>query len=791
MKRTPPQQPLSLAAAMLMALSTTAVAEDTNPAPSLTADTPAATLPEIRVRDARERPNSPNSGYQSGIVTSAKTKQLAKDIPQAITTVTEQLMLDSNADTMKGALRHVAGLTFNSGEGGRIGDNIMLRGFYSFGDLYLDGIRDVAQYNREVFHVEQIDVLRGSAAMLFGRGQAGGVVNRVSKQPGLVDRTEVSATVGTDHYGRVTADVNKVLGENMALRITAMKTDADSSRDGVESKRKGLAPTLRWGIGTTDEFSLGYLYLDTNNVPDYGVPFVSELATITRSQVNRRPLDVPASRFYGTSSDYEKNRTSISTGIWTHRFSQDTELRTVARFADYTRDLWAVAPRLPGGVTMDTVTDLTTITRGRQARGGKEETVTVQSDLTTRFAAAGMKHEALFGAEWLKEKARRWSYTAINVTAPSTTVGDPDPDDAVPNAYGNRIHFNPAGYEGKSIGVYAQDQIEFIPQWKFLIGLRRDRMDADYASLASATNVTTAFNLKYNEWSYRSGLLFQPSDLSTYYFSWSDSFNPTADLYQLSPANIKYDAERSRTVELGAKWELFDGALSLRTALYRATKFNERNTDLEQATTALLSKERHTDGFEIEAAGRITPTWDVFGGIALMRAEIDEQYGGNYLGTFADVSGGAYAAGQAANAARPVYNGRYNPNTIGLTPRNTPDYTFNLWTTYRFMPSWRAGVGIEGKGSRLAYGIGQCDSATRNANTGLWSYNACAPVSQGKAPNFVRTDLMLSYEQPGYELKLNVLNVFDKRYYEALYENGGFAVPGTERGYQFTATVRF
>jgi catecholate siderophore receptor len=789
MKNTASPQPLSLAAAMLMVLSTGSAAQ-TPIASAATPDTPAATLPEIEVRDARERPNSPNDGYQSGIVRSAKTKQLAKDIPQAITTVTEQLMLDSNADTMKSALRHVAGLTFNSGEGGRIGDNIMLRGFYSFGDLYLDGIRDVAQYNRETFHVEQIDVLRGSAAMLFGRGQAGGVINRVSKQPGLVDRTEVSATVGSFDYGRVTADVNKVLGENMALRISAMKTDAGSSRRGVESEREGLAPTLRWGIGTADEFSLGYLYLTTDNVPDYGVPFISRPGTITRTQVTRRPIDVPASRFYGTSSDYEQNDTQIGTGIWTHRFSQDTELRTVARFADYKRDLWAVAPRLPGGATTATVTDATAITRGRQARGGQENTYTLQSDLTTKFDLGGMKHEALFGLELLREKADRWAYTSINVTAPNTTVGDPDPDATVPVGYGNRIRFNPAGYEGDSIGLYAQDQIEFMPHWKLLLGARHDRMDADYYTLNSTTLATTDFNLKYNEWSWRSGLLYQPTDLSTYYFAWSDSFNPTADLYQLNN-NVRYDAERSRTLELGIKWELFDGAMSLRTALYRATKFNERNTDLEQANSAVLSKERHTDGFEIEAAGRITPDWDVFAGVALMRAEIDEQFEGELLGTFAQVSGGAFAAGQAANAALPVYRGRYNPNSLGATPRNTPDWTLNLWTTYRLTPAWRAGVGVEAKGSRLAYGIGQCDSATQNATSGLWSYSACAPIAQGRAPSFFRTDLMLAWEQPGYDVKLNVLNVFNKRYYEALYENGGFAVPGTERAFQLTATVRF
>ncbi len=790
MKRLPPQQPLTLAAAMLMALSSTAGAEDKAPV----ADGPVPLLPEVQVREDLDRPNSPNRGYQSGIVTSAKTKQLAKDIPQAITTVTEQLMLDSNADTMKNALRHVAGLTFNSGEGGRIGDNIMLRGFYSFGDLYLDGIRDVAQYNRETFHVEQIDVLRGSAAMLFGRGQAGGVINRVSKQPGLVDRTEVSATVGSYEYGRVTADVNKVVGENAALRISAMKTDAGSSRKGVESEREGLAPTFRWGIGTADEFSIGHLYLTTNNVPDFGVPFVTRpnVGTLTDTRVTRRPLDVSARNFYGTSSDYERNDTHISTGIWTHRFSQDTELRTVARAANYKRDLWAVAPRLPAGINSSTVTDATVITRGRQARGGEEDTFTVQSDLTTKFQTAGMKHEALFGVELLREKADRWSYTAINVAAPTTTVGNPDPDVAVPSAYGNRTRFNPAGYTGNSVGLYAQDQIEFMPNWKLLLGLRHDRMDADYHTLASATGVTTNFNLKYNEWSYRSGLLYQPTDLSTYYLAWSDSFNPTADLYQLNN-NVRYDAERSRTVELGTKWELFEGALSVRTALYRATKFNERNTDLEQANSAVLSKERHTDGIEFEAAGRITEKWDIFGGVALMKAQIDEQYDGQLLGTFGDVvaaAGGTFQAGQAANANRLVYRGKYNPYSVGQTPRNTPDYTFNLWTTYRFMPNWRAGVGIEGKGSRLAYGIGQCDSASANASN-AWSYSACAPIAQGRAPSFVRTDLMLAYELPKFDVKLNVLNVFNKRYYEALYENGGFAVPGTERAFQLTVAVRY
>src|SRR5574343_45627 len=169
-----------------------------------------ATLGTVLVQDSRETQGT----YQPTTTRVGKLPQLAKDIPQSLTVVTSQLMEDTNAHTLKEALRHVSGLTFNAGEGGRIGDNFNLRGFYTFGDMYLDGIRDVAQINRETFNTEQVEVLRGSAAMLFGRGQAGGVINQVSKEPGLINKSSITGTVGSYDYKRVTADANQVVGEN-------------------------------------------------------------------------------------------------------------------------------------------------------------------------------------------------------------------------------------------------------------------------------------------------------------------------------------------------------------------------------------------------------------------------------------------------------------------------------------------------------------------------------------------------------------------------------------------------
>lgn len=677
------------------------------------------TLPTVNVKDKQDEGN----GYQGGTTRVAKTRQLPKDIPQAITIVSRQLMKDTNANTLKDALRSVSGLTFNAAEGGRIGDNFTLRGFFTYGDLYMDGIRDTAQINRETFNLEQVDVLRGSAAMIFGRGQAGGVINQVSKQAELDDKGSLSTTIGNFDYKRVTADLNKMINDETAIRFNAMKTDAGSSRNAVESKRDGFAPTIGFGIGTANEFSLSYYYLKVDNVPDFGIRFF-----------DKRPLNIPADRFFGTTQDYEINEQKLATGTYKHVFSPDSEIRTVVRQADYQRELWGVVPNLVAG----TPTDATVVNRQRQARGGNEHTLTSQTDFTTRFNTGAFKHELLAGLELLNERAARCNYGApgFAVSAPATTLGNPDPNDPVPALYGNRV-CDPASvnsYTGKTTAFYGQDMIEFIPHWKVMLGMRRDDLSANYSNGAS---------VDYGENSYRAGLSFQPNDITHYYVAANNSFSPTADLYQFTPASVKYDPEYSRNYEIGAKWELFDGNLSLRTALYRAIKYWERNQDVESAqTAALLSKKRHTNGFEIEAAGRITKRLEMFGGIAVMDAQYDEM-----------------APGQ-------------NTAWVGQRPPNTPPYTANLWATYKLDGGWKVGGGVNSVGARRASRPG----------AGLPSINI--------APGFSRYDGLVEYTRGNYDFRLNVMNILNTRNYEAVYD-GGLVTPGTERAFQFTVAYKY
>jgi catecholate siderophore receptor len=265
-----------------------------------------------------------------------------------------------------------------------------------------------------------------------------------------------------------------------------------------------------------------------------------------------------------------------------------------------------------------------------------------------------------------------------------------------------------------------------------LLGSRWDHSSNDYDRPAPAGPLSRKDIVD----SWRTGLMYQPDDETTYYISKGSSFNPSAELYQLDDRAANTPPEKSLNTEIGAKWELFEGDLSLRTSLSRSEKTNERNTDLAVSTTEnLLSGRRHTDALEVEAIGRVTPDWEVFTAVAYMDANVDK------------------AAGSQATS-------------LDKEPVNTPHYTFNLWNTYNLGAGWRAGIGIDGAGDRYA----------NTTNTTV-------------VPAYSRWDTMLSYEQQTYSVKLSLLNAFNKEYYESVYTS--FVVPGAARTLQLKAEYKF
>ncbi len=346
----------------LSLLSSVSMAQGQESAP------PESTLPAVTVTDKAEHKPEAKSTYQATTTTIGKGKQALRDIPQSITVVTEKLIVDRNLDTMKDVLRQTAGITFMAAEGGE--EDIRLRGFslQQTGDIFLDGVRDPAIYDRDTFNLDRLELLRGSASMLFGRGSTGGAVNQVTKAPYLERANEVSITGGSHSYVRGTGDFNIVTGEDAALRINAMRTTANNNGAGASIDKEGLALAYRTGIGKKVEHLFSLYYINNDNGINYGMPWIKPSASQPAgyNTVNDK-LD-PA-RYYGMSSDYTHSQGKVLSYTNTLKLGGGAELKSVIRKGEFERDQRAGTVRFASGTTdLSNFSDATVLNRGTQLK---------------------------------------------------------------------------------------------------------------------------------------------------------------------------------------------------------------------------------------------------------------------------------------------------------------------------------------------------------------------------------------------------------------------------------------
>ena len=726
--------PLLPLGAMLFASSFGAMAQQAD-ASNTSANDTRNTLKAVVVTEKAEAAQGKDS-VRATETSIGKGKQKLRDIPQSITVVTEKLIDDRNLDTLKDVLHNTAGVTFQAAEGGE--EDIRLRGFSlaTTGDIFVDGLRDPAFYERDTFNTDRIEVLRGSASMLFGRGSTGGAVNQASKMPRTITESEVSTTVGSYNYLRATGDFNISTGEDAALRINAMATKADNNGAGSRIEKKGIAAAYRFGIGTTDEFLLGLYSLQNDNGINYGVRWIKPTSTApaSTSSINE---NMDPSTYYGMRSDYNDGSANYLTASHTHRFGDDSELKTTVRKGRFTRDQRATLTNYAAGTGLNNFSDATVITRGAQNKIQDLDSTYAQSDYTTKFEALGVKHEVFAGLD-LAQEAKNVYAASATPTRPATTVGTPD-DGAWINEDARTLRKTSA-FQADNLGLYAMDMVQVAEYWKVLGGLRYDRMRGNYATYGTTGLQTNAYAQTIGDWSQRVGVLYQPNELSSYHFSWGTSFNTSADTYSYSALSANTPPEQSRNIELGAKLDSVDKRYTTRLAIFQATKFNERNTDPDTAATALLlSGQRHTTGLELDISGMLTPKWEMFGSYMWMPdAQID-------------------VAAPTANAGE----------RQGERPSLTPIHSGTVWSTYQFLPEFRAGAGINFRSEQ-----------SPNRNPGFM------------APAFTTLDLMGEYTfNERYVLKVNVANVLNKLYADGLYT--AFYTPGVGRNVQATLNVKF
>lgn len=689
------------------------------------------TLKTVTVRDSQD----PNWSKESLLVKQtgiAKGHQSIKDIPQTVTVMTEKLLVDRNYDDFREVLKATAGITFQAGETGE--EDVRMRGFSlgQAGDIYVDGLRDAPLIERDTFNTDRVEILKGSASMLFGRGSTGGIVNQVNKQPFLMDQHETNVTLGSGQMRRITGDFNLQTSASSAFRMNVMTHQADNW--GAKVDKKGMAPTYRWDIGERDEYTLGLYHLETNGQPLYNHPWlINNGNTIaSNNSVGMISPTLDAKNYYGLSSDYLRTSTSYGTLSHTHRFDQESELKTTLRYGRYERDLLASAVRFSVATDLAALSDKTALTRSFKARRGESHVLQLQSDFNNSFQWLGLKHSVLSGLDMGHEQARRNNNATAGLPANiGTWVGTPNDGAAIVDT--RAVAMN--DFSTKNLGLYIQDTLSLTEQFKLVAGVRLDHFNAQYQDVNN-----NRFDMSHNLWSPRLGALWQPTDTASYYASYGTSYNTSGDTYQYALGSYAAGSvnaktantapEKSRNIELGSKFEVFDKRGLLGVALFRSEKYNERNTDADTAATQmLLSGKRHATGMEINFAGRITPAWEVFYNHTwIPSARIDN-----------------------SNIVRGA------SQQVGDRPALTPKHSASAWSTYRLSPTWRIGGGLNYRGE-------QTPDQNRNVT----------------APAFTTVDAMAELALTDSALvKLNISNLTNKLYADALYR--GFYTPGAPR----------
>lgn len=714
--------------------------------------------------------------YKANTVSSPKYTQPLVDTPQTIQVIKKEILQEQGAASLVEALRNTPGITLQMGENGNTsaGDTFQMRGFSTQTSTYVDGIRDLGAVSRDVFNLEQIEVVKGPSGAEAGRGSASGYINLVTKLPKAENSREVSARYNTAENARLTADINQAISESTAIRLNVMGQDGGvEGRDVIENNGWAIAPSIAFGLDSDTRLYLYSQHIRQNNIPDGGIPTVGMKGFYNSDAQLNNAKEVNRSNYYGSINDYEDIDADMFTAKIESDFGESIKFTNTTRYgkSQMNRALTGInglsrtIPNTTPAQQSNNPNDWT-VARSHQGVDQENKILANVSALNVNFKTGAVEHDLVAGLEFLQEQqiSRTLSTQKPGTKAPTTPAANlynPNHDDVMPELVYTGAY---SDGETKTAAAYLFDTVKLLDnRLQFNGGVRLDYYHTDYEALAVATNATTLAitktptHLKAHDTlvSWKLGSLFKPTENSSLYASYAKSLTPpgssnfglsTETTGTQAANNPRGEPQETNHYEVGGKWDVLKNKLALNAAIYHTENENQFTQDPITLNWLQEGKTR-VQGVELGVVGQITDAWNISAGVAHMKTKQKNQQ---------------------------TFNTTTGQKTVTDSVRWSPDWTASLWTTYDIA------------GFKLGLGARYVDEQKRVIT------DSTAPANMPKVPSYIVFDAMAGYSfNKNASVNLNVYNLADKDYISALNNGGSRFVLGQPRSAALTFNYKF
>lgn len=659
-------------------------------------------------------------------VSALKTPTPILDVPQSLSITTAEDISLRGFDSIEDIVAYTPGVNISQGEGHR--DAVVFRGVRSTADFYVDGVRDDVQYYRPLYNIEQVEILRGPNALLFGRGGAGGILNRVTKKAEIgEDFNGYSASIDTFGAYELQIDSNISINDDTAFRLNAYYDEFENHRDFSDGDGYGINPTFKFQLGEKTTLDVSYERIDYDRFIDRGIP----------SDGNGSPADEFDGVFFGdpdlNESEFEAD---VFRALLQHQFSDTLKGNLTASYGDYDKSYQNIFPSRAINDGSDSPDPITGSGDFVEVDGyidtTERQNFVLSGNLIGEFETGDIKHTVLFGAEYIDSDSENDRFNANfsgdNLASSSDQALVPVSDPVLKGGVGVNANGDPISVDFTTnlnddtqtdlevYSFYIQDEIQLTEELIFVLGARFDSFDIDVSGTDNGSQ-------KDEEVTPRVGIIYKPQNNISLYASYSETFLPASGEQFANLGDQGLEPDEFSNLEAGVKWDFAQG-YSVTAAIF------EIEQDLnEEVGDVSVNTENEIQGFEAQFQGRITDQWYITAGYSYLTGELDDS---------------------------------------DNDPRELPEHTFSIWNHYQVTEKLGLGLGA----------IYQDESFANDDNEVV-------------LPDFIRVDAAAYYQiNDDLRLQVNIENLLDQEYFPSAHTNNNITV-GAPINARFAIIGRF